>query len=117
MYFKRLRLEAMHLHLPGGVGWVGKVRTCLKIVGVNGIYMLIEGEHNCVLRGWDWRQCISTLSASRGVGLVGKVFTGVHEGHQGVQCVKSGGIVLGPCQNLPEDCGCEWYIHVDGGGT
>ena len=51
VYFKRLRLEAMHLHLPGGVGWVGKVRTCLKIVGVNGIYMLMEGEHNCVLRG------------------------------------------------------------------
>ena len=51
MYFKRLRLEAMHLHLPGGVGWVGKVRTCLKILGVNGIYMLMEGEHNCVLRG------------------------------------------------------------------
>ena len=46
-----MRLEAMHLHLPGGVGWVGKVRTCLKIVGVNGIYMLMEGEHNCVLRG------------------------------------------------------------------
>ena len=45
VYFKRLRLEAIHLHLPVGcwLGWQG--------------------------------------------------------------------------QNLPEDCGCEWYIHVDGGGT